>query len=77
MDIKITITDKEITPCGDNLPMEKMLDRMDFDTCLDGLVLPQSWVKQDHGDKKTTLAPVVLSCGFYAVESALDIVMMA
>lgn len=40
MDIKIAYTDKEITPWGGILLMKKMLDRMEFDTCLDGLPLP-------------------------------------
>lgn len=40
MDIKITFTDKEITPWGGILLMKKMLDRMDFDGCLNGLPLP-------------------------------------
>lgn len=40
MDFKIAFTDKEITPWGGIVLMKKMLDRMDFDECLDRLPLP-------------------------------------
>lgn len=40
MDIKIAFTDKEITPWAGILLMKKMLDRMDFDRCLNQLPLP-------------------------------------
>ncbi|WP_116037658.1 hypothetical protein [Rhodohalobacter sp. SW132] len=42
IDFKISFTDKEITAWGalDILLMKKMLDRMDFDGCMDRLPLP-------------------------------------
>lgn len=40
MDYKIEFTDKEITPWAGILMLKKMLDKMDFDSCLEGLNLP-------------------------------------
>jgi hypothetical protein len=39
-DFQIEFTDKEITPWAGILMLKKMLDRMDFDSCLNGLDLP-------------------------------------
>ncbi|MCX7745253.1 MAG: transposase, partial [Flavobacteriales bacterium] len=41
MDYKIEFTDKEITPWSGILMLIKMLEKMDFDACLDHLPLPQ------------------------------------
>lgn len=41
MDYKIEFTDKEITPWAGILMLKKMLEKMDFDSCLDGLDLPE------------------------------------
>lgn len=41
MDIKIEFTDKEITPWAGILLLKNMLDKMDFDACLDHLDLPE------------------------------------
>lgn len=40
MDYKIEYTDKEITPWAGILMLRKMLDRMEFDSCLETLALP-------------------------------------
>jgi hypothetical protein len=42
MDYKISYTDIEITPWSGILLLKKMLDKMDFDSCLSGLDLPES-----------------------------------
>jgi hypothetical protein len=41
MDYKIEFTDKEITPWAGILMLKKMLDKMDFKSCLDVLDLPE------------------------------------
>lgn len=41
MDYKIEFTDKEITPWGGILMLKKMLDKMEFDNCLNSLCLPE------------------------------------
>ncbi|MFN7233756.1 MAG: hypothetical protein ACK5SS_08450, partial [Cyclobacteriaceae bacterium] len=41
MDYTIEFTDKEITPWAGILLLKKMLEKMDFDSCLDGLDLPE------------------------------------
>jgi hypothetical protein len=40
MDYKIEFTDKGITTWAGLLMLKKMLDKMDFDSCLEGLYLP-------------------------------------
>ena len=41
MDPKIEFTDKKITPWAGIPMLKKMLGKMDFDSCLDGLDLPE------------------------------------
>ena len=41
IDYKIEFTYKEITPWSGVLMLKKMLDKMDFESCLDGLDLPR------------------------------------
>lgn len=40
MDLKLSFTDKEVTPWSGVILLKKMLDRMDFDAQLDQLPLP-------------------------------------
>lgn len=42
MDFQIEFTDKEVTLWAGILILKKMLDKMDFDGCLEALNLPQN-----------------------------------
>lgn len=49
MDFQIEFTDKEVTPWAGILMLKKMLDKMDFDGCLEALDLPKQGSNRGYG----------------------------
>ena len=52
MDLKLSFTDKEVTPWSGTVLLKKMLDRMGFDVQLDKLPLPVQGSNRGYDPKQ-------------------------